>query len=259
VPAVPASTFRSQIEQLLDIGDIVPLATILDRRGRQGRPRFAITLDDDYRSHHDIALPILREAAVPATFFIGGRSLHGLGPLWFEILDQLLVSERPSRVARDLGMSSETGPARIAEACERNPRLQGILTEKGEGSDRHLTRTEIASLSSAGMTFGFHTLHHPRLVGLSGPEVRSAVTSGRVELEDLLGSPLTQFAYPHGKADHTVAAIVREAGFQTAWTGRPVPVTRRSEPHLLGRWEAGSMTGHPFIARVLARLWEPRA
>jgi peptidoglycan/xylan/chitin deacetylase (PgdA/CDA1 family) len=258
VPAVPASTFRSQIEQLLDIGDIVPLASILEGWGGHGRPCFAITLDDDYRSHHDVALPILREAGVPATFFLGGRSLHGLGLLWFEILDRILVAEAPSRLARDLGMSSEADPAMIAEACEGDPRLQAILEEKGAGGDGHLTRDEIVSLSSAGMTVGFHTLHHPRLTGLSRAQVRSAVTSGRAELEDLLGRPLTEFAYPHGKADPVVAAIVRDAGFRTAWTGRPAPVTRRSEPHLLGRWEAGSVTGHPFIARALARLWKAR-
>ena len=259
VPAVPASTFRSQIEQLLDIGDIVPLASILEGPRGHRRPCFAITLDDDYRSHHDVALPILREVGIPATFFLGGRSLHGLGPHWFEILDRLLLSEDPSQLARDLGISSKADPAMIAEICEGDPRLQGILEEKGEGSDRHLTGDEIVSLSSAGMTVGFHTLHHPMLTGLSGPQVRTAVTSGRAQLEDLLGYPLTQFAYPHGKANRAVAAIVREAGFRSAWTGWPVPVTRRSEPHLLGRWEAGSVTGHPFIARTLARLWRVRA
>lgn len=259
VPAVPAAAFRSQLEELLDIGDIVPLESIIMSEHSDRRPRFAITLDDDYRSHHDVALPILRAAGVPATFFLGGRSLHSLGPLWFETLDRIVLSVGPERPARELGLREGVDAAAIAQACERDPRMQRIVEAWGDGTDQHLTPDEIVSLSAAGMAVGFHTLHHPRLAGLPLDQVRAALTNGRVELQELLGRRMTQFAYPHGKGDPAVAAIVQEAGFQAAWTGRPVPVLRGSDPFLRGRWEAGPQSGHAFVARVFARLGRVRS
>jgi peptidoglycan/xylan/chitin deacetylase (PgdA/CDA1 family) len=255
VPAVSAATFRSQLDELLDIGHIVPLEAIDRSDHARGRPRFAITLDDDYRSHHDVALPILEAAGVPATFFLAGRSLHGLGPHWFEILDRALLSAGPSPVARELGFREEASAATIAELCERDIHMQQRIVDAwSDGGERHLTPHEIGSLSAAGMAIGFHTLHHPTLVGLPLEEVRSSLMDGRAELEGLLGGPMTQFAYPHGKGNPAIATAVREAGFHAAWTGRPEPVTRTSDPYLRGRWEPGPLLGHAFAARVLARL-----
>jgi peptidoglycan/xylan/chitin deacetylase (PgdA/CDA1 family) len=251
VPAVAERNFRAQLERLMELGDIVPLTEILGKPTASIRPRFALTFDDDLPSHHDVTLPILRSHGVIGTFFLQGRSLHGLGPLWFEILDRLAVSTDAAALGRWLGVDAPN-VERVARACEEDRRLQQTLEREDPGGIGHLRRDQISSLAAAGMAVGFHTVHHRALPALPQEEADAALTFGRKELEEVLGHPLTLFAYPHGKADRATAAKVSRAGFRAAWTGHPVAITRGSDPYLLGRWEAGSWTDQGFVARALA-------
>ena len=116
VPSLSWVTFRQQIETLRELGDVVPLISLLDAPPAGRRPRFALTFDDDSITHHDVVLPILRELQLTGTFFLGGRSLHGLGPPWFEILDTLVLRG---------GVSSGRSPAR-GHGAERHGAVGGM-------------------------------------------------------------------------------------------------------------------------------------
>jgi peptidoglycan/xylan/chitin deacetylase (PgdA/CDA1 family) len=253
VPTVPREIFRRQLEELLEVGDIVPLPNVLEEIRPHARPRFALTFDDDYSSHHDVALPILRERDLSATFFLGGRSLHALGPLWFEILDDLVRSAGAVEVGHRLGIGSRDIQD-LAETCEDDRHLQLRIESEGASVGGHLTAEEIAALAESGMTIGFHTLHHRSLTRLSDDEVDAALNDGRSALEDVVGQRLRLFAYPHGKADARTASRVRRAGFVAAWTGRPHAVAPRDDRYHLGRWEAGPIQGAGFVRRVAWRL-----
>lgn len=43
-----------------------------------------------------------------ATFFLCGRSLHGLGPAWFEVLDRLVQLRGLQETSRLLGIAART-------------------------------------------------------------------------------------------------------------------------------------------------------
>ncbi len=94
VPFVPSGVFRRQLEVLAEVGEIAPLEVLLQDRDRHARPRFAVTFDDDYVTHLDHALPVLQALDAPATFFLSGRALHGLGSYWFELLERLVSARR---------------------------------------------------------------------------------------------------------------------------------------------------------------------
>jgi peptidoglycan/xylan/chitin deacetylase (PgdA/CDA1 family) len=253
VPAVPQEVFRRQLEEILEIGDIVPLTSMFEDAPGRVRPRFALTFDDDYISHYEVALPILRERELTATFFVAGRSLHGLGPLWFEVLDALVLSHGVAELGHRLGI--ETGDVQhLARICENDLQLQQRIEAEDAAVERPLSADHIAALTDAGMTIGFHTLHHRLLPGLPDREIDAALTEGRGKLEDVVGARLNLFAYPHGKADGAVARRVRQAGYVAAWTGRPRAVAPRDDRYLLGRWEAGPVQGSDFGARVVARV-----
>jgi peptidoglycan/xylan/chitin deacetylase (PgdA/CDA1 family) len=253
VPAVTQGIFRRQLEEILELGDIVPLTSMLEETLVRARPRFALTFDDDYLSHFEVVLPILQEREVTATFFVGGRSLHGLGPLWFETLDALALSRGIAELGRWLGI--ETNDLQhLAHVCERDRRLQRRIEAEDAATARHLEAEHIAALADAGMTIGFHSLDHRLMTGQAEHEIDAALTEGRSELEDVVGDRLQLFAYPHGKADGEVARRVRHAGYVAAWTGRPRALAPRDDPYLLGRWEAGSAEGHDLGARIAAVL-----
>jgi peptidoglycan/xylan/chitin deacetylase (PgdA/CDA1 family) len=253
VPAVPEDVFRRQVEMLLELGDVVPLKSLLDESSVGRRPRFGLTFDDDSITHHEVVLPILRELQVTATFFVSGRSLHGLGPLWFEILDAMVLARGVPEVASRIGIP--TGDAEVlAGMCENDPVLHRRLEEEDIAVPERLGRDHIRALADAGMTIGFHTLDHRLLTGLSDDAIDAVLRHGRDEIEAVIEEPLLLFAYPHGKADGRIADRVRRAGYVAAWTSWPRAIERGSDPYQLGRWEPGPVVGRDFGARVAARL-----
>jgi peptidoglycan/xylan/chitin deacetylase (PgdA/CDA1 family) len=251
---VSPDLLRRQIEALQDAGEIVALRALLADRERHARPRFALTFDDDDVSHVEQALPILRTLDVTATFFLSGRTLHGLGPYWFELLDALIVARGVEEVGRLLGRPGDDVEGLIA-ACERDVLLQKIVeTDSVHGVAPRLGRADIEQLAGAGMEIGFHTVQHQILTRLRGDALAAALRDGRDELEDVVGRPLRLLAYPHGKADRRTADEVRNAGYEAAWTGRPRPMHRRDDRYLLGRWEPGRLEVDDLLVGTAIRL-----
>lgn len=79
-----------------------------------------------------------------------------------------------------------------------------------------LTWRQIATLDACGVEIGGHTVTHPQLDTLPAAWVRNEVTESKRRLEDVLGHPVSAFAYPHGYSSATVRREVREAGWTSA-------------------------------------------
>jgi peptidoglycan/xylan/chitin deacetylase (PgdA/CDA1 family) len=255
VPCVPVEQFRGHVRALLAMGDIIPLDELIIYR-RSRRPRFALTFDDDYATHVRHVLPVLRRFSVPATFFLSGRALHGLGPYWWEVLEARMRHDGPEHVARLLDVS-RAEPQAIAAACEEDPARQHLLEADGADTGDQLGPSDMAALADAGMTIGFHTVRHPVLPRLAPPDRHRALTEGRQRLRDLTGQSMTVFAYPHGRTDDLTAAYTRAVGYESAWTGAGRAVGRRSDRWRLGRWEAGAIDANVLRGRALTRLLRP--
>jgi peptidoglycan/xylan/chitin deacetylase (PgdA/CDA1 family) len=255
VPCVPVDQFRAHVEALRTVGDIVRVDQLMTSR-LSGRPRFALTFDDDYATHVRHVLPVLRQLEVPATFFLSGRSLHGLGPYWWEVLEARIRADGRQRVARALDVPSGE-PQAIAAACENDTDRQRLLQADAGGAADQLRPGEISALAEGGMTIGFHTVAHAVLPLLGPPDRRRALIHGRDRLQDLTGQWLAEFAYPHGRADAATAADARAAAYRAAWTGTGTVVSDRSDRWRLSRWEAGAIDPRTLRARALARLLRP--
>jgi peptidoglycan/xylan/chitin deacetylase (PgdA/CDA1 family) len=254
VPSLPEALFRRHVQALGELGEIVPLAELPGSHDRrQQRSRFALTFDDDYQTHADRVLPVLSAVGVHGTFFLSGRSLHGLGPYWFEVLEWLIDGHGLHDVAGRLGIPSGSS-VELAVACERDPHRQSLLEQAAEQPPAHLRPDQIQALAAATMTVGFHTLHHRALPALPDDALARALTEGRPELAAVAGRALRLFAYPHGKGDHRVAAQVQAAGYTAAWTGLPNAMRSGDHPFLLGRWEPGPLEVDDFLVKLAVRL-----
>ncbi|MPZ73154.1 MAG: polysaccharide deacetylase family protein [Nitriliruptorales bacterium] len=255
IPSVTPERFRGHLEALQKAADIVPLERLHSPDGsRSSRPRLAVTFDDDYPSHVEQALPILTQHNVPATFFLSGRTLHDRGPYWFQLLERWVQCAGVGAVAGGLGVDATTA-TELALACERDVQLQGLVhdREAGDAADV-LDREGIRRLADSGMTIGFHTVAHEQLPRLDERALRAALTHGRQELAEAVGSSLRLFAYPHGKADARTAAAVRDCGYAAAWTGHPRPARRDDHAFLRGRWEPGDVPGEELLRGLAVRL-----
>ena len=84
--------------------------------------------------------------------------------------------------------------------------------------DAEVTGRDLAALAAAGHTIGCHTHTHPDLTTLAPAELERELVGSRRVLEDVIGRPVTAFCYPDGRRDTRVAAAVRNAGFEVAFT-----------------------------------------
>jgi peptidoglycan/xylan/chitin deacetylase (PgdA/CDA1 family) len=124
---------------------------------------------------------------------------------------------------------------------------------------RVLSPGELVELVGDGsIDVGAHTVTHPSLAALPPARQEWEIRRGREQLEEIIGRPVTTFAYPFGKPhDYTqaTAAILRQSGFHCAFTNVPGAVDRAADPYQLPRIYVTDMDGDGF-ARLLAE-WLP--
>jgi peptidoglycan/xylan/chitin deacetylase (PgdA/CDA1 family) len=85
----------------------------------------------------------------------------------------------------------------------------------------YMTRSQLLEMDAGGVTIGAHSRDHPDLRACTERELEWEVRGSKEDLEDLLGKPVTSFAYPIGLFDDRVVEAVRAAGFTSAITTRP--------------------------------------
>jgi len=144
------------------------------------------------------------------------------------------------------------------DAAERGEQLAALREWAGAASlgasDRVLTREELARLAADGLVeIGAHSVSHPRLPALAPDEQDREIRGSQAFLAELLGRPVTSFAYPHGRYDDTTLRLLREAGFERACTSEAGSVRRRTDSLQLPRIEVPDCDGEGF-ARLLRRL-----
>jgi peptidoglycan/xylan/chitin deacetylase (PgdA/CDA1 family) len=253
VPSVPGGLFRRQLQVLGEIGELLPLSALLRSSEPRRKVGFAITFDDDHPSHVEQALPVLRELGVPATFFLSGRALHGLGPYWWELLEWQIATEGLERTRRRLHLRGST-PAELAAECEIDAASRRLLEMLPSASIPQLDPAGLSMLAHAGMSIGFHTLRHPVLTMVPDQALHRELLDGRDELERAVRREVRLLAYPHGKADPRIARAARTAGYHGGFRTGGRPVSDSADPFLLGRWEPGALETDDFAAQAALRL-----
>ena len=254
VPSVSPSTLRAHLDALQALATIVPVSTLLASHDRD-RLRIAITFDDDDVAHVDHALPVLTAAGVSATFFLSGRALNHLPDYWWSDLERALAVHGVHAVATALGVTG--GVAEIAAACE-DPRVAERLSIMNVGPPRRqLGASDIADLVRAGMTIGFHTLHHRVLPTLSDDGLKTALTIGRDALEAVAGRPIDYIAYPHGRANVRVVRAAAASGYRAGFVAGGRAMSRTADRLLIPRWEPGPIATAQLSAEALLRLHAP--
>ena len=95
-----------------------------------------------------------------------------------------------------------------------------------EGDDRREFRTmswnELRSQAERGVGIGSHAVTHPHLRSLTDRELGRELQESKAEIEDELGRPCPEFAYPYGEHDQRIRRAVRAAGYERAfalWDG----------------------------------------
>ena len=269
--------FTWQMELLARCFNVLSLREALAAidAGRVPPRAVCITFDDGYRSVHDLALPVLRRLGLPATVFVssgyvGGRTMwndrivEAVETLPAQELDLaefgLGVYSLRSMPERAATLGTLTEASKYLPPQERSRLVGRLQTLVGERASEGLMLTPemVVNLDRHGIEIGAHTVSHPILTSLDDASAMQEIRDSKRELEELIGKPVPLFAYPNGKVgkdfDGRHVAMVREAGFQAAFTTAVGAITRRHDRYQLPRSRPWDETPFRFALRLLQWL-----
>lgn len=238
-----AERFAAQLDLIGSLFNVLPLADgVRILRAGQLPPRaVCITFDDGYANNCEVALPILKSRAMPATVFVapgflsGGRMFNdtviealrrakGELDLTSEGLGRYELSDAASRVR---AIAAILPVLKYLPQAERVSRATAIAERIGAElpGDLMMTEEQVRRLYREGISIGAHTMNHPILANVDEATARQEIVGSKARLEEMIGAPVTTFAYPNGgpTRDYTARDVVlaREAGFDlavsTAW------------------------------------------
>lgn len=254
----------------------VPLAQIQSSGRRFGSRgcSVAITFDDGYADNFTQAAPLLDRYGVPATFFIVSGYVGGNREFWWDELENIVFAsalwsspvqltidgitqrfQMESEAARERlffvlygflqPLAHETRLELLDELSHRSPQIPRVRP-----SHRVMTRDEIGKLAGTNLfEIGAHTVTHPKLSAQPTATQRAEIQGSKTWLEDLLGKPVTSFAYPYGGPHYYTQVAVeaaRDAGFRNACTTVARDVKKTDAPLELPRFNVTDMNGEEF-------------
>ncbi len=111
---------------------------------------------------------------------------------------------------------------------------------------------------AGGQEVGAHTRHHVHLAQANATTCRDEIAGCKAELEDLTNSPVRHFCYPYGEFTPDHAAMVSEAGFDSATTTRRSRCLSDEDMLQLPRVPVLRATSLPLLWLKLATAYEDR-
>lgn len=266
-----AARFAQHLDVLGEFFDVMPLpeAVARLRSGRLPRRAACITFDDGYADNATVALPLLRERGMHATFFIAAGFIDG-GRMWNDTVIEsvrrtpLAVLDATFAGIAELACTDMEQKRHAAEFLvgalkylpihERAELVNRIARDSRAQlpQDLMMSSRQVRELHSAGMELGAHTVNHPILATLPAAAARAEIASGRDMLEGMAGGRAALFAYPNGKPgqdylpEHVamVQALGFDGAFTTAW-GRD-----SADPYQLPRFTPWDLSPRRFALRL---------
>jgi len=158
------------------------------------------------------------------------------------------------RLYRDLHRLLKPMPAGQQQKILDDLAAWAGLSPCARETHRFLTPDEIIRLADGGLiAVGAHTVTHPILSQLSASSQRDEILGSKVQLEEILGSPVTSFAYPYGsQSDYTkeTVAIIQEGGFDCACSTIAHGVSKQADRFELPRVYVGNWSADEFARKM---------
>lgn len=235
----------------------------------------AITFDDGYADNFTVALPLLLEARLTATFFVATGFLDG-GRMWNDtVIEAIRHCRRTTLDLEDLDLGShilDTPSARrkaidtVIDRLKYLPDGERIALAERIVAIAAVTPTlglmmtsqNVSDMRGAGMQIGAHTVSHAILTRLTLKEARREITEGKEQLEKIVGERVGLFAYPNGKfsVDYAEehAVLVRDVGFDAAVSTDWGAATRDTDFMRLPRFTPWDRSQFRFGVRLATNL-----
>lgn len=258
----------SVLRRHCEVVDLASIQSTLERP--RSRPVVAITFDDGYRDNLETALPILKDAGLPATLFLATDGINAQQPWWWDVLADLVMEpdlprslDMPvglGRVTWNLAEGAELLRDRLWEQISRlpGPEIDAVMAELCDWSGHEprldplrlpLTAGEVQKLIRSGLvSLGCHSASHLRMPVREPADCARELVTSRRACQDLAGVAPAAFAFPFGEYDQRCVELVEAAGFHLACTSDEGLVTETSHALSLPRLGVGDWSGAYFSA-----------
>ncbi|MGC2549356.1 MAG: polysaccharide deacetylase family protein [Candidatus Sulfotelmatobacter sp.] len=205
------------------------------------RRSVVVTFDDGYADNYEVAMPVLNQAGVPATFYVTvdcveNKRLPWPSRLRFAFRKTKLSAWRDSDGKKwPLNLPAEREAA-FLRSCDECCQLSGAAQEKFVvGVERELeaeipcqqdsvmlSYEQMRGLQRHGHIVGSHTMTHPNMAYLKAEEAIRELEESKRRLELNLETPIRHFSYPcPALSPHWSAQTAEQtqlAGYETAVT-----------------------------------------
>ena len=287
--SVSRENFRQQLHAIKQMAQPARLDQLSEKKTRRA---VVITFDDGYLDNLENALPLLREANLPATIYIATGYVGTDREFWWDDLERLTLGATLPKIlrleinghAREWELEDDVvnrdwnvlmtdqRTARQGLFCDLHaalrplaePRQQEVLAQLRELTGilpnarplhRCMTAAELKTLAAEPLiTLGAHTISHCDLDYRTKDEQQTEIAGSKEQLEKIIGRPAEHFSYPYGSFNDESVAVCAENNFRAAVTCIDGPVHRQSHPHRLPRFLVRNWNG-PEFERHLKRLF----
>jgi peptidoglycan/xylan/chitin deacetylase (PgdA/CDA1 family) len=213
--------FRALVDAILKSGyTIVSAEQVdagLDRRGRY----VMLTFDDGY-FNNVLALDVLDEFDVPATFFVSTNHVLEQKAFWWDAQHRALVRRGASAQVRRAALRQlKALPAMRIEDDFRH-RFGPAALRPHSDRDRPFTRAELIDFSRhRHVRLGNHTADHAILTRCSVPEILRQIQGCQEALTGITGAAPIAIAYPNGNHSTVVVEAAKVLGLRLGFTVKP--------------------------------------
>jgi peptidoglycan/xylan/chitin deacetylase (PgdA/CDA1 family) len=276
-----AERFAADMDLLASLFNVLPLGEAVRRLQEGSLPARAlcITFDDGYANNLTVAAPILISRNLPATVFVS-TGFTGGGRMWNDTLIEM-VRVAPTELdlsrfelgayaltdiaARRVAIDALIGKLKYLEPQARLARVDEIAAHVGRElpNDLMMTETQLRELHAQGIEIGAHTVNHPILTRIDDDRARAEILGSKRRLEEIVGKPITTFAYPNGRPHRDYESrhvtIARDCGFDCAVSTAWGAATRRSDPFQIPRVAPWDRTAARFALRLVKAYVDPAA
>ena len=246
-PPIRDKEFEKEIKYLQQNYNVIPFDSLVQylQRDEYFPPRTAaLTLDDGYKDQYLNAYRILKKYNCPATIFLTTGRIDTDDLFWsckvrFSVwktaqemleLDKLGTYFLHTAIQRKRATSEIIEKLRVLPCDEKNILIEKLMRKlrvaipKGICQKYNLTWDEVREMSKNGITFGSHTVTHPKLSALSLEDAKREIVESKTRIEEEADTAVTTFAYPLGRSsdfNDNIIKIVKESGFTCSVTGFP--------------------------------------
>lgn len=235
------SLFREQIRFVIQRYTPISIRQFMDLSKNRSlltsykKPPVFLSFDDGFKNVIDLALPVLNEFGVPASFFVIGQVLEdpNFVPWYIESTQLLRRTSKTSIVYRNttLDLTSQVGRRGLRhlvygvfQACQTHVEFERSLNDLSEllGVKRPVARDldtdlrfvngdDLAKLGASSLlNVGSHAMTHRFLTNLSRKEQRIELEQSQILLSNITASYFPAFAYPGGCFNADTVAIAKD-------------------------------------------------